>query len=110
MSRSYFPTTLIPRSFFPDKKGNTIALRNGELLTVGSDKRKITDSFYLTDGNAKIWLYFKDGFVSMYDMSYTDAWKGTGEELLRKIRCLIRGKFKIRYPKKQNDNKIGGVL
>ena len=43
---------------------------------------------------------FHSGYLGMYDISYGDAWSGDGEELLKKIRSLVRGKFEPRYPEK----------
>ena len=100
MSRSYFPTTRIPRKFFPSKKGDTITLKDGKVLTVGSDRKDVSRSFYLTDKKSSVWLYFDEkGYLSMYDINYSYAWDGTGGSLLSKIRSLTRGKFKSRYPK-----------
>jgi len=93
MSRSYFTTVKIPRSFFPEKIGATLLLKDGEKVTVKSDNRDISRSFYLTNGKAKVWLYFDNGYLSMYDISYTDAWSDIGELLLKKVRSLTRGKF-----------------
>jgi hypothetical protein len=93
MSRSYFPTTKIPRSFFPSQKGDIITCKDGTKLTVESDKNDIKNFFCLKSKNAHISLYFDNGFLSMYDMNYDCAWNGTGEPLLKKIRALSRGKF-----------------
>jgi hypothetical protein len=101
MSRSYFTTQRIPRNFFPSKINSTIPLKDGTELTVGSDNKDISRSFYLTDGKASVWLYFDKGYLSMYDINNTFAWNGTGEPLLKIIRSLTRGKF----PKKTSEKK-----
>ena len=108
MSRSYFPTTLIPRSFFPARIGDAMSLKDGTEVTVGSDRKNISTFFWLTDKKtkARVSLYFNHkgefhpGYLGMYDISYGDAWSGDGEELLKKIRSLVRGKFEPRYPEK----------
>jgi len=90
MSRSYFTTQKIPRKIFPNKVGDSILLKNGEKLTIGSDRKDISGSFYLTDGIASVWLYFDKDLLSMYDINNTFAWNGTGEPLLKKIRSYVR--------------------
>ena len=60
MSRSYFPTTLIPRSFFPARIGDAMSLKDGTEVTVGSDRKNISTFFWLTDKKtkARVSLYF----------------------------------------------------
>ena len=105
MGRSSNPSTLIPRSFFPSKKGSIVILKDGTKLTLESDEEDTENFFCLHDGRTEVKLYFYKGFLTMYDIPYSSAWSGAGGVLLNKIRALSRGKFpSIRGKKSDNTN------
>ena len=108
MSRSYHTRKLIPRSFFPDKTGDWMTCKDGTVITaavVSPDVVCLTAPW--PSGRELDWglgeanpgalgivnIYFSNGYVSMYGLSYPQAWCGTGVWLLNKIRSLTRGKF-----------------